>query len=180
MKRLQLTAASVSTLAIAIILSIALYAFNTKPLNKPAGKYTTKTPSAITALPSFTMVDAAGNKVNLQDFKGKKVFFNIWATWCGPCRVEIPSIEKLYKKADKEKVVFVLLSVDRDFQTAISFADKKGMKAPLYYPAENLPVMLYTSGIPATFIFDENGNVIKQNIGAEDYSTASYVNMLNK
>ncbi len=169
------------TAAILLPLSIGLVAFNysttgKNPLPKPASQ--TKI-TGIKALPAFNMVDAAGNKVDLQSFKGKKVFLNIWATWCPPCRAEIPSIEKLYKKTDKEKAVFILLSVDGNFETAIKYAQKQGMKAPLYYPAENLPDMLYTSGIPATFIFDETGNLVKQNVGAEDYSTASYVRMLN-
>lgn len=128
-------------------------------------------------LPPFQMVDVQGNTVNLSQFKGKKVFINVWATWCRPCRMEIPSIEKLYEKADKSKAAFVLLSVDNNFDVAKKYAAENDMKVPIYYPAENLPAILQTQGIPATFIFDEKGNLTKRMVGMDDYHTASYINM---
>lgn len=162
-----------------MITGLLSFSFATdKPVSKE--KVSTLVPKELKSLPSFSMMDASGNIVNLQSFKGKKVFLNIWATWCPPCRSEIPSIEKLYKKADKEKAVFIMLAVDKSFDIALKYANKHNMKTPLFYPAENLPAVLYTTGIPATYIFDENGELIKKNVGADDYSTSAYVNMLNK
>jgi len=129
-------------------------------------------------LPSFKLQSADGNIINLADLKGKKVFVNLWATWCPPCRAEIPSIEKLYKKTDKEKVAFVMLSLDDNFNSAKHFAKAKHLQLPVYYPAENLPAMFNINGIPATFIFDEKGKLIKANMGMDDYNTESYVQLL--
>ncbi len=129
-------------------------------------------------LPSFKLQTADGRLVNLSDLKGKKVFVNLWATWCPPCRAEIPSIEKLYKKTDKEKVAFVMLSVDNDFSLAIRFAKAKHLQLPVYYPGENLPQIFNINGIPATFIFDEKGELIKANMGMDDYNTESYLQLL--
>lgn len=130
-------------------------------------------------LPAFAMIDAAGNAVNLSSFKGKKVFVNLWATWCPPCRVEIPSIEALAAKADKD-VVFVMLSLDKDFDIARRFSAKTEMKVPIYYPAADLPALFNVEGIPATFVFDEQGRLIKEISGSDDYNTDSYVRLLAK
>ncbi len=144
---------------------------NTKAVQ---ASYTTKSET----LPSFKLQTADGKLVNLADLKGKKVFVNLWATWCPPCRAEIPSIEKLYKKTDKEKVAFVMLSLDDNFNAAKHFAKAKHLQLPVYYPAENLPSMFNINGIPATFIFNEKGELIKANMGMDDYNTASYVQLL--
>ena len=131
-------------------------------------------------LPPFKLVDLNRKPVNLADFKGKKIFVNLWASWCPPCRAEIPSIEILYSKVDKSKVVFVMLSLDNEMETAIQFAAENKLTTPVYYPAENLPALFKTEGIPATFIFDEKGNLIKRIDGGDDYDTAEYLKLLSE
>src|SRR5690349_20904999 len=61
---------------------------------------------------NFSVKDLSGNTIDFKNFRGKIVFLNLWATWCGPCRSEMPSIQKLYEGIDKEKVSFVMLSLD--------------------------------------------------------------------
>ncbi|MDQ3278228.1 MAG: TlpA family protein disulfide reductase [Bacteroidota bacterium] len=133
--------------------------------------------AAPSALPSFNLQDVNGKIVKLQSFKGKKIFVNLWATWCPPCRVEIPSIEKLYAKADKEKAVFIMLSLDRNFEVAKQYAKRGKMAVPVYYPAENLPALFETDYIPASFIFDEKGALLKRIDGMADYSKKEYVTL---
>lgn len=129
-------------------------------------------------LPTFKVMAMDGSTVNLTDLKGKKVFVNLWATWCPPCREEIPSIEKLNDKVDKQKVAFVMLSLDENINLPKRFAAAHQMKLPVFYPAEGLPAIFKTDGIPATFIFNERGELIKANTGAEDYDTEAYVALL--
>ena len=124
------------------------------------------------------MTDANGNIVDMASLKGKKVFVNLWATWCPPCRAEIPSIEALDSKVDKGKTAFVMLSLDESFELAKQFAKKRNMQLPVYYPAEGLPAMFKTDGIPATFIFNEKGELVKQNNGADDYDTEEYMQLM--
>jgi thiol-disulfide isomerase/thioredoxin len=138
----------------------------------------TENAAAISALPNFKMKGTDGKIINLADMKGKKVFVNLWATWCPPCKAEIPSIENLYNKLDKEKTVFVMLSLDDDFELAKNYAQKNKMKLPVYAPADNIPPVFNTNGIPATFIFDEQGALIKVNNGMDNYDTDSYVQLL--
>ena len=125
-------------------------------------------------LPAFTVQDVNGNTINLQSLKGKKVFVNLWASWCPPCRREMPSIEKLAKSVDKSKVTFVLLSLDDHFDKAKAFAKKQQLSLPVYYPAENLPALFNVQGIPTTFIFDEGGTLFQRVDGGDNYDTEEY------
>ena len=73
-----------------------------------------------------------------------------------------------------------MLSLDDNFDKAKNYAVKQNMQAPIYYPAQNLPELLNTESIPATYIFNENGELVKHNIGTDDYSRDEYVTLLNK
>jgi thiol-disulfide isomerase/thioredoxin len=125
-------------------------------------------------LPHFMVQDVSGNTVDLQQFKGKKVFVNLWATWCPPCRAEMPSIEKLYQAADKEKTQFVMLSLDNNFESARKYVQDKKLDLPIFYPAADLPPLFTVNGIPTTFIFNEDGKLIAKREGSENYDTPSY------
>ena len=134
--------------------------------------------SATLSLPSFSVKDINGNVVNLQNFKGKKIFVNLWASWCGPCKREMPSIEKLYQSIDTSKVKFLLVSFDDQFEMAKKYVSAKKLKLPIYYPAENPPSLFNVQGIPATFIFNESGELVKKIEGSENYDTKEYKTIL--
>ena len=134
--------------------------------------------AAAAMLPSFKVTAIDGSTINMADLKGKKVFVNLWASWCPPCRAEMPSIEKLYSKVDKNKVVFVMLSLDDNFDKAKEFLKSNNLELPIYYPAEKLPELFNIEGIPATFIFNEKGELIKENNGGDNYDTSTYVELL--
>jgi thiol-disulfide isomerase/thioredoxin len=129
-------------------------------------------------LPSFKIYDVNNNIIDTKSLIGKKVFVNLWATWCPPCRAEIPSIVKLSKSVDTSKVAFVMLSLDNDFDKAKKFFESKKYPLPVYYPAEELPALFNVQGIPTTFIFNEQGELIQQVDGGDNYNTATYKNML--
>lgn len=134
--------------------------------------------SDVTTLPAFNMFNAAGKIVSLESFKGKKIFVNLWASWCPPCRREMPSIEKLYQSVDTNKVAFVLLSLDDQFEKGRKYISSKKFALPFYYPSEDLPSIFRVEGIPATFIFNENGALIKRVDGSDDYNTKYYKTLL--
>ncbi|MGZ3914888.1 MAG: TlpA family protein disulfide reductase [Flavisolibacter sp.] len=130
------------------------------------------------ALPSFMIRNTRDQLVNLQEFKGKKVFVNLWATWCPPCRAEIPSIEKLFRTVDTSRVSFVLVSLDNQFEKAIKFMLRHRLHLPVYYPAENLPDIFRVDAIPSTFIFDEKGELIQEITGGMNYNAETFRTLL--
>ncbi len=134
----------------------------------------------VARLPNFQILDKNDQQLDIASMKGKKLFVNLWATWCPPCRAEIPSIERLASKVNKDKVAFIMLSLDDNFAKAKNYAKKNKMSLPLYYPAENLPSMFAVNAIPVTFIFNENGDLMKVMEGSADYDTKEYVELLNK
>lgn len=131
-------------------------------------------------MPSFNMQDVRGNTINLANLKGKKVFVNLWASWCPPCRREMPSIENLANAVDTNKAVFVMLSLDDNFEKAKNFIGKENLNLPVYYPAENLPALFNVESIPSTFIFNENGELIKRVDGAENYNSVQFRILLSE
>jgi|GEM_PF-1016182 len=135
-------------------------------------------PATASALPSFRMRNGRGEIVDLAQFRGKKVFVNLWATWCPPCRAEIPSIESLGAKTDPGKVEFVMLSLDDNFDKAKTYAANNNMKLPVYYPASDLPQLFVTDGIPMTVIFNEKGEILFNEVGSANYDTKRFQDML--
>ena len=122
---------------------------------------------------AFSVKDLDGKKLEMKELKGKVIFLNLWATWCGPCRVEMPSIQNLYNTVDKDKIAFVILSLDQegDGQKIAKFIDDKALSIPVYQPASPLPKLLRVTTIPTTFIIGTDGKVASKKIGMANYDT---------
>ena len=122
---------------------------------------------------NFTVKDLDGKKLEMSDLKGKVIFLNLWATWCGPCRVEMPSIQNLYNSVDKEKIAFVILSLDQENQAkkVVDYIRNKEFTFPVYLPASPLPKVLRVNTIPTTFIIGPDGKVKSKKTGMANYDT---------
>lgn len=108
---------------------------------------------------NFAFPDATGKIVTLADFKGKLVYVDVWATWCGPCKAEIPSLVKLEESMHGKEIVFVSISTDKDKNKWLDFI--KNSKGVQIHDSENLMCRMYNiAGIPRFLLFDKNGNVI--------------------
>jgi len=121
----------------------------------------------LTIAPDFTLQDINGNEVTLSDFKGKVVVLNFWATWCPPCRKEIPVFIELYKKYKDEGLVIIGISLDREGKRVlIPFVKKFGINYPVLIGTKKV-VDAYGGirGIPTTFIIDKKGKIRKKHIG---------------
>lgn len=113
----------------------------------------------------FTYPDADGNTVSLSDFKGKVVLVDIWATWCGPCRSEIPYLKKLEKEMYGKDVVFISVSLDeeKDRQTWLDFIEKEKLGGvQLFAGGWETPIAeaYDIKGIPRFMVFDKQGNIV--------------------
>jgi thiol-disulfide isomerase/thioredoxin len=117
--------------------------------------------------PDFTLKDVEGNPVSLSDYKGKVVFVNFWATWCPPCRAEIPHFIEL---VDKYPDDFIVLGVDldpRDFSKVPAFVEQQGMNYPVLYDTEGVSnIYGGISSIPTTFVVNRNGKKVDTIVGS--------------
>ena len=129
---------------------------------------------------NLKLIDSKGKSVAMENFKGKVIFMNVWATWCPPCVAEMPGINKLYNEVDKEKVAFIMLSVDEDFQKAIDFRERKGFDFEVYQLNGHLPAQYQTPSIPSTFVIDANGKLVMTHLGLGNYDTNKFKEFLKE
>ena len=117
--------------------------------------------------PDFEMVDKDGNAVSLSQFKNKAVVINYWASWCGPCKAEMPYFEQAYK--DFEDVQFVMLNstMDDSKEAADEFIKDRGYTFPVFYDTTGQFAYLYgISSYPTTFFIDKQGQLYTYARGA--------------
>lgn len=123
---------------------------------------------------SMNLVNSRGEKMDMESLRGKVIFLNIWASWCPPCLAEMPGINQLYKDVDKDKVAFIMLSVDDDFSRAIKFHKKKNFDFDIYQAPKGLPSMYFSQSIPTTYIIDGQGNLALTHSGMGDFNTSDF------
>ena len=129
---------------------------------------------------NLPLVTLDGKAVNLSDLKGKVVFVNLWASWCPPCRAEMPGIEALYKKVDHSKVAFVMLSLDDNAAKAQKFVKSQGYTFPVYLRTGELPAPFDSNSIPSTVILGPDGQVAARHDGMAEYDTPEFMAALEK
>jgi thiol-disulfide isomerase/thioredoxin len=130
----------------------------------------------------FTIKDLEDNRISFEQFKGKVVFLNLWATWCGPCRAEMGEIQKLYSKIDNEKIVFVMLSLDKDSdkRKVVNYIKDRKFTFPAYMPSGFLPAQLKVPAIPTTFVISPDGTIVRKDVGAMNYDTSKFKKFLEQ
>jgi peroxiredoxin len=130
--------------------------------------------------PDFVLKSVDGSDVRLSDYKGKVVLLNFWATWCPPCRSEMPSIESLSKKMKGYDFVILAVSID-GFETS----RLNSMVSPNHYtftilhdPDKKVADVYLISGIPTTFIIDKEGTIVDKSVGGEFWDSADRIKQL--
>ena len=120
--------------------------------------------------PNITVFDKDGNVVNLTDFRGNPVVLNFWASWCGPCKNEMPAFDEVYKEVGND-VYFVMVDmadgVRETVESGSAYVEKMGYSFPVYYDtAHNAAYTLGISSIPMTIFLDAKGHGVTYYIGA--------------
>lgn len=115
--------------------------------------------------PNFILNDVSGKPVNLSSFKGKVVFLDFWASWCGPCRNSIPAVEDLYRKFEKEGVVFFGINLENNPVLAGNFAKNTGITYTVLVGDQKTTRAYGVRGIPAFFLLDRDGNIAQTYVG---------------
>ena len=123
---------------------------------------------------NIKLIDAEGQLVNMQQFRDKVLFINVWATWCPPCLAEMPNIDQLYRDLEGDDVVFIMLSVDQDFSKAVNHVSEKGFRFPVYQIGEGWPASLNSSTIPTTYVIDRMGTLVLEHRGMAKYNTKEF------
>jgi len=125
--------------------------------------------------PEFSLVTPEGKKISLKDFRGKTIFLNFWATWCVPCREEMPAMEKLYQEYKDDNFVVLAVNVKDRKQEAVAFIKELKLTYPVALDPEAEVAQLYGAwGLPTTYLIGPKGEGLARGWGpAEWYSPAA-------
>lgn len=123
--------------------------------------------------PQFTLRNLDGNLVSLNSFKGQVVVLNFWATWCVPCRIEMPAFENLYRRYRSEGVTVLGVSLDKGADDKVrQFVEDYKLSFPVLMDSEGDVEKLYPSvSIPFTFVIDKAGRVVARVDGAKNWES---------
>ncbi len=141
-----------------------------------------KAPQVDSKMVDFSLSDLNNQEVKLSDLKGKVVFLNFWATWCPPCRKEMPSMQKLHDRFAKEEFIMLAVSIDRSgIEQVGPFIKKNGYTFPVLLDSTGKVASQYkVKGIPATFIIDKKGKLVERHVGARNWADDSVIKKINK
>ena len=125
--------------------------------------------------PDFTVYDSESKEYKLSEFEGKPVILNFWASWCGPCKSEMPDFEEAYKEYG-ENIHFLMVNLTDGYQETVNsakrFIEDAGYTFPIYYDTKQNAARTYgVYSVPMTFFIDENGYIIAHGTGALDAKT---------
>jgi len=131
--------------------------------------------------PDFSLKNLSGKNVELKNFRGKVIFLNFWATWCGPCKEEMSSMEALYQEFKEKGFTFLGISVDYGGVKPVKeYIEKNRYTFPVLIDPKSQVLDLYeVKGIPTTFIIDKNGRMIGKSIGPKDWKSQEVISLLN-
>lgn len=125
--------------------------------------------------PDFTVLDYEGNEVRLSDYFGKPIVLNFWASWCPPCKAEMPHFNKVYLETRDDVVFFMLNMTDGQRETigiAKNYIESNGFDFPVFFDTDSSAAMVYhITSIPTTYFIDSEGYVVTGYSGLIDENT---------
>jgi peroxiredoxin len=160
-----------SIIVLGLVISLSACSRNEAPVPAVEGKQA----------PDFTLSDLSGNKTTLSGLKGTVVLVNFWATWCPPCREEIPSMAALNRIMTGKPFRMLAISIDQGGKGAVSdYFNRSGISLPALLDSDGKVGNLYgITGVPETFVIDKSGVIIKKVVGPLDWSSPDVVKFLD-
>jgi cytochrome c biogenesis protein CcmG, thiol:disulfide interchange protein DsbE len=145
-----------------LVASVFLFSF------APGGLLNNPPPATGKTVPEFSLRTVQGGEVKLADLQGKPVVINFWATWCPPCREEMPMFEKMARSL-QGKVVFLAVDYDEDLKVVADYVRQNGLSLPILLdPGGVINDRYYIRSFPTTFFVDSKGILRAQHIGGLD------------
>lgn len=125
--------------------------------------------------PDFTLQTLTGKSIRLSDYRGKKVILNFWATWCPPCKAEVPDFVKFYAEARTDNVEIVAVNITADEKSkadVAEFVKAYSITYPVLLDEQGVVAKRYAiSAIPTTYLLDTKGRVVQKHTGLLEYKT---------
>lgn len=163
---------------------VLLFAFFLCALPAHAGSERAQQPPRAVSVgnpaPDFVLTNMQGEKVRLSQLRGKVVIVNFWASWCPPCKLEMPSMETLHQSLEKDGLVLLAINVEKE--------GRRVVEAFLKETPYSFPILLDTEGVaqkrygvyqyPESFIIDRNGVIVRKVIGAVNWTGGDLFNLL--
>jgi peroxiredoxin len=129
--------------------------------------------------PAFTLASKGGKDVSLSQFQGQVVMINFWASWCGPCRQEMPLLESIYKKYNKLGFTMIGVNVEPDSKAADEWLKETPVSFPILYDRDSKVSKLYdVAGMPSTVIIDRTGKLRKLHRGYKPGDENEYLDSI--
>jgi len=118
--------------------------------------------------PDFSTVDLAGNTVRLSDYQGRPVVLNAWATWCGPCRAEMPHLQQFYQKYKEQGVVVLAVNIGEPRERVAQFIQDSGFTVPVLLDDTTAAIArpYHLTALPTTFFISRQRQIISVRVGA--------------
>ncbi len=144
-----------------------------------------------TVAPQFEVIDLGGNPARLSDYEGEVVMINIWATWCAPCRFEMPSMERLHQRFKDDGLRSLAISVDAKLGEADqvgrpggdlqAFADSLGLTFTILHdPSGEIQNLYQTTGVPETLLVGRDGVIYKKVAGPTEWDASEHQELIRR
>lgn len=136
--------------------------------------------SSVLAMP-LTYVDESGKFASTENMRNKIVFINFWASWCPPCRAEMPSMNKMYEQLKSNpNYAFVFINLDEKTDVGKSYLEKNNLTIPLQRAKGFVPTDIYSGSLPTTVVLDKQGRIVMKHTGMADYDSKKFLNQLKE
>ena len=135
------------------------------------------------AAPDFMLRDASGGSLHLSDLRGRTVILHFWATWCKPCRMELPALEAMVHQLTDSAVMLIAVAIDVDMDSARvrRYAHDLGVNFPVYLAADGTISERYWSwGVPVTYLIDPEGRLVARTLGPREWASAPMLNLITQ
>lgn len=171
----------IKLILISLFLLVIASCSKSVPVDKSYVNAGIKTLSKPLQAPEFSGKNLNGESIDLSKLKGKVILLNFWASWCGPCVAEMPSLERLSNSVDSDDIIVVAINVGESSEVVSKFIDKGKYTFTVIPDSKKEIATKYAiRSIPSTYIIDKDGMIVASKLGSQEWDSQSVIDILNK